>query len=308
MPRPFPFPFNIGTDICSISRVYEILKGINGRRFVRRVLIERERHEGLERLDGPLERWKLAGRTSSVLEWKMRELGLTAKELNKRRYKLKGKLKKELLARKVGEVDSELADAELGKREGKQVRSQIRRDLRRELEREIKAEEEAERRLRLKEVGEGILDTEGVVVGKEGEEIEGEKEAERKLAKEEEEKGKMGGEALVVKEEQNKIEGEKGEVVESEAIKRIRKELIQSVLDKKEGLEKGKEVVVTGKEEEEIEMDEKTMEQKRLERLDVMDVMLRLLDENDREMGAAANGLFRAAEFLAGRYVLHSPY
>jgi len=25
-------------------------------------------------------------------------------------------------------------------------------------------------------------------------------------------------------------------------------------------------------------------------------------------MGAAASGLFRAAEFLAGRYVLHSPY
>ena len=97
MPRAFPFPFNIGTDICSISRVYEILKGNNGRRFVRRVLIERERHEGLERLDGPLERWKLAGRTSSVLEWKMKELGLTAKELNRRRYKLKGKLKKELL-------------------------------------------------------------------------------------------------------------------------------------------------------------------------------------------------------------------
>ena len=295
MPRAFPFPFNIGTDICSISRVYEILKGNNGRRFVRRVLIERERHEGLERLDGPLERWKLAGRTSSVLEWKMKELGLTAKELNRRRYKLKGKLKKELLAGKVGEVDGELADAELGKREGKKIRSQIRRDLRRELEREIKAEEEAERRLKLKEGGEGMLDGEGVVVRKEGGKIEGEK-------------GKMGGEALVVNEEQNKIEGEKGEVVESEAIKRIRKELIQSVMDKKEGLEKGKEVVATGEEGEEIEKDEKTMERKRLERLDVMDVMLRLLDENDREMGAAASGLFRAAEFLAGRYVLHSPY
>ncbi|PMD16473.1 hypothetical protein NA56DRAFT_310841 [Hyaloscypha hepaticicola] len=73
-------------------------------------------------------------------------------------------------------------------------------------------------------------------------------------------------------------------------------------MDQKAGLEKGKEVVAIGKEGEEIEKDEKTMEQKRLERLDVMDVMLRLLDENDREMGAAAKGLFRAAEFLAGRF------
>jgi hypothetical protein len=50
------------------------------------------------------------------------------------------------------------------------------------------------------------------------------------------------------------------------------------------------------------------MEKKRLEKLDVMDVMLRLLEENDREMGAAAKGLMRAAEFLAGRYVLHLLY
>ncbi|KAH8795082.1 hypothetical protein F5882DRAFT_41170 [Hyaloscypha sp. PMI_1271] len=90
MPRPFPFPFpfNIGTDICSIDRIFSILKGSNGRRFVRRVLNERERHEGLERCDGPLERWRLAGRVSSVLEWKRRELRLTVRELNKRKNKL----------------------------------------------------------------------------------------------------------------------------------------------------------------------------------------------------------------------------
>ncbi|KAL7893605.1 hypothetical protein HDV63DRAFT_386422 [Trichoderma sp. SZMC 28014] len=40
--RPFPFPLNIGTDICQISRIYGILKSPRGLRFVNRILSPEE--------------------------------------------------------------------------------------------------------------------------------------------------------------------------------------------------------------------------------------------------------------------------
>ncbi|KAL6881394.1 hypothetical protein J3F83DRAFT_722125 [Trichoderma novae-zelandiae] len=40
--RPFPFPLNIGTDICRISRVYAILSSPRGMRFVNRLFSPEE--------------------------------------------------------------------------------------------------------------------------------------------------------------------------------------------------------------------------------------------------------------------------
>ncbi|KAK1988668.1 hypothetical protein LZ30DRAFT_469552 [Colletotrichum cereale] len=42
-PRPFPFPLNIGTDICQISRVYRLLASGRGARFLQRVFTKDER-------------------------------------------------------------------------------------------------------------------------------------------------------------------------------------------------------------------------------------------------------------------------
>lgn len=50
--RPFPFPLNVGTDICQISRIYRILRSPRGTRFVQRVLAPEE--QGARRVDlGP---------------------------------------------------------------------------------------------------------------------------------------------------------------------------------------------------------------------------------------------------------------
>lgn len=40
--RPFPFPLNVGTDICQISRIYSILAGPRATRFVKRILTPEE--------------------------------------------------------------------------------------------------------------------------------------------------------------------------------------------------------------------------------------------------------------------------
>ncbi|KAI5463184.1 hypothetical protein BGZ63DRAFT_402522 [Mariannaea sp. PMI_226] len=40
--RPFPFPLNIGTDICQISRIYRILDSPRAIRFVNRILAPQE--------------------------------------------------------------------------------------------------------------------------------------------------------------------------------------------------------------------------------------------------------------------------
>lgn len=40
--RAFPFPLNVGTDICQISRIYRILSSTRARRFVNRILAPEE--------------------------------------------------------------------------------------------------------------------------------------------------------------------------------------------------------------------------------------------------------------------------
>lgn len=46
MPRPFPFPLNVGTDICSVKRIFNILKTQkDGNAFLRRILLDQEREQ-----------------------------------------------------------------------------------------------------------------------------------------------------------------------------------------------------------------------------------------------------------------------
>lgn len=40
--KPFPFPLNVGTDICRISRVFRILAGRHASRFASRILTPEE--------------------------------------------------------------------------------------------------------------------------------------------------------------------------------------------------------------------------------------------------------------------------
>lgn len=48
--RAFPFPLNIGTDICHIARIYDILVTPKAGRFVGRILTEGERRHAATRL------------------------------------------------------------------------------------------------------------------------------------------------------------------------------------------------------------------------------------------------------------------
>ncbi|ROT40653.1 hypothetical protein SODALDRAFT_321961 [Sodiomyces alkalinus F11] len=41
-PKPFPFPLNVGTDICRISRIFRVLAGRRATRFVSRILTPEE--------------------------------------------------------------------------------------------------------------------------------------------------------------------------------------------------------------------------------------------------------------------------
>ena len=49
-PPAFPFPLNIGTDICHIRRIYDILRTPRASRFVGRILTEAERQQAASRL------------------------------------------------------------------------------------------------------------------------------------------------------------------------------------------------------------------------------------------------------------------
>jgi hypothetical protein len=230
MPRPFPFPFNIGTDICSIPRILKILKGVSGRRFVRRVLSEREREEAIGRLDGPLERWRRAIRVGSVLEWKRKELGLGVKELARRRYKGLG------------------LGVELGRMGAKSTITMTEREeLRRVLEREVRVEEMTALKRELLE------------------------ESER----------------------------EKDGVVDEDFNLKLEKERTDMGMDEK--LEESEEVV---DEKEEVEGNEDiTPVDLKQKRLDDVDIIVRLMEENEKEMAVAEEGLKKAAEFMAGRCV-----
>jgi holo-[acyl-carrier protein] synthase len=75
--RPFPFPFNVGTDICQISRIHKILVSPRAQRFVRRVLAPEEQQArttfGLHAPDGHQQTQSLSaglsGRDQEL--WKM---------------------------------------------------------------------------------------------------------------------------------------------------------------------------------------------------------------------------------------------
>jgi hypothetical protein len=78
MPKPFPFPLNIGTDICSIPRIRAILlKSTGGPRLVKRILTERECLETRSRWEAPVERYWQAQRRKLLLTWKRDQLGFS---------------------------------------------------------------------------------------------------------------------------------------------------------------------------------------------------------------------------------------
>jgi hypothetical protein len=81
MPKPFPWPLNIGTDICSIPRILGILRKKTGRHFVRRILTIEERDHYRGRVDWPLEKWQETVRRQEQIEWKRNELGISKAEL-----------------------------------------------------------------------------------------------------------------------------------------------------------------------------------------------------------------------------------
>jgi hypothetical protein len=55
MPRPFPLPISVGTDICHVYRILKIIKNTQRDSFIRRILTEGER--GDDRLQ-PLKLWQ----------------------------------------------------------------------------------------------------------------------------------------------------------------------------------------------------------------------------------------------------------
>jgi hypothetical protein len=125
-------------------------------------------------------------------------------------------------------------------------------------------------------------------------EIRAEEEAERKLNLEEGGMEFVDGEELVLARDHAEMGGEEGEesavVFGGEETATSSEEAGKEVVDKKEGSEDKKE--------------EQTPAQKKQKRLDDADIMIRLLDDHEKELETAAEGLWKAAEFLAGRYVL----
>jgi hypothetical protein len=82
MPRPFPFPINVGTDICSVPRIFNILKlrgerGSNG--FLRRILTDKERNQFFRQQTSysrPLRLWHEFETKKIQLDLKRQELGI----------------------------------------------------------------------------------------------------------------------------------------------------------------------------------------------------------------------------------------
>lgn len=70
MPKPFPFPLAVGTDICSIPRIRKLLAGKHGIDFVRKVLRDEERVENKRRCDDALENWRKFEKLKDLLAWK----------------------------------------------------------------------------------------------------------------------------------------------------------------------------------------------------------------------------------------------
>ncbi|RDL39893.1 uncharacterized protein BP5553_04233 [Venustampulla echinocandica] len=64
MPRPFPLPICVGTDICHIPRIRRIILKNNGssvKRFSRRILAEQEFARHWTRIETPIKAWRELG-------------------------------------------------------------------------------------------------------------------------------------------------------------------------------------------------------------------------------------------------------
>lgn len=81
MPKPFPWPLNVGTDICSIPRILGILSGNTSLKFVRRILTVEERNHYQARVDWPLSKWQETVRRQEQIERKRNDMGLSRLEL-----------------------------------------------------------------------------------------------------------------------------------------------------------------------------------------------------------------------------------
>jgi hypothetical protein len=79
-PRPFPFPINVGTDICSVQRIIRILGDAKYRsRFPKRILTPKELKSRWLPLVDTLEAWK-------HLQTQRRDLGLEKKAYSPNNY------------------------------------------------------------------------------------------------------------------------------------------------------------------------------------------------------------------------------
>ena len=80
MPRPFPFPINVGTDICSVQRIFGILKAQNGNgadAFLRRILTDQEREQFQHRSYAKtLQLWHKLQKKKFQLDKKREDLGI----------------------------------------------------------------------------------------------------------------------------------------------------------------------------------------------------------------------------------------
>ncbi|KUJ16555.1 uncharacterized protein LY89DRAFT_87033 [Mollisia scopiformis] len=82
MPKPFPFSLAIATDICSVSRIRELLARKNGNSLIRRVLRPEEILENKARCDDALEKWRKVANMKELHAWK-REKGSVVVEKTK---------------------------------------------------------------------------------------------------------------------------------------------------------------------------------------------------------------------------------
>jgi hypothetical protein len=55
MPRPFPFPISVGTDICSISRIHNLLLKRSRRKLFNKILTSKEFELQRDRIEGLFE-------------------------------------------------------------------------------------------------------------------------------------------------------------------------------------------------------------------------------------------------------------
>jgi len=108
MPRPFPLPISIGTDLCSVHRIFKIIRdgGKKSDLFLKRLLTDKEREEFRKRRHyESIQSWQKLQNCRVELHKKRVALGIP-KSFAKER-----KLMAEAMAEKVEESGNELDDA-----------------------------------------------------------------------------------------------------------------------------------------------------------------------------------------------------